>query len=799
MRTLMLIVVLISHAVGCLAQCNGSFSGTVLDESNSPVVGAALLLLPGATGVVTDTTGAFSITDVCAGTYTIKVQYLGFEPLSFQIEINGQVTRVIHLKEGVRQLAEVVVEDHQLHTEHANNFTRLGAKELAESAGKSLGESLKEVPGVTAIQTGPGIFKPVIHGVHSQRVLILNHGIRQEGQQWGAEHAPEIDPFIASDVAIIKDASSIKYGTDAIGGVIVVNPAPLPERPGVGGTLSVIGQSNGRSGTVSGMLEGGIKGFEGWGWRVQGTAKRTGDFKTATYYLTNTGLRELNFSGAVGYHDEQKGFEVFYSHFNSDIGILKGTAIGNQNDLEDAMEREEPLYTDDFSYNIGEPRQAVGHDLIKASGHFKLGNGELRMQYGYQRNSRKEFDLRIGSLSSVPALNLQLQSHTYEAEWETSRDRWSICSGITGMFQINRKVYGTQRIPFIPDFNNTSIGLFTVGKVFFEGWELDLGARYDYRFYSVTGYDFKNALFRSNIDFNNISATAGANVKLSQNETLNVNVSSAWRPPHVAELYSVGTHQSAAANEYGFLLNDSTNEVMDIDDVNFKTEQALKLVATYHKQWKKFSFEAGPYVNYIFNYIYLRPWGVTQTVRGTYATLRYTQTDALFMGADLSAIWQPHAMFKMTTKASLIRATDRTNDDYLPNIPSSWYEIALRHERPSVGAWKNFYIESKTKYVSRQGRAPRVVTVKEINDAKETGTDPFKGDYSNFDFMAAPKGYMLWNVAVGASLQSGKLLYDFKIGADNLLNTSYREYTNRFRYYADDLGRNFIISIKCTF
>src|SRR5690606_118424 len=263
---------------------------------------------------------------------------------------------------------------------------------------------------------------------------------------------------------------------------------------------------------------------------------------------------------------------------------------------------------------------------------------------------------------------------------------------------------------------------------------------------------------------------------------------SAWRPPHVAELYSVGTHQSAAANEYGFLLNDSTNEVMDIDDVNFKTEQALKLVATYHKQWKKFSVEASPYVNYIFNYIYLRPWGVTQTVRGTYATLRYTQTDALFVGGDLSAIWQPHAMFKVTSKASLIRAADKTNDDYIPNIPSNWYEIALRHERPSVGAWKNFYVESKTKYVSRQGRAPRVVTVKAINDARETGTDPFNVDYSNFDFMAAPKGYMLWNVALGASLQSGKLLYDFKIGADNLLNTSYREYTNRFRYYADDLG-----------
>jgi iron complex outermembrane receptor protein len=798
-RTLLLTVAVVTYSVGCIAQCDGSFTGVVLDESNNPVVGAALLLSPIETGVVTDTTGAFSFHDLCPQEYTVKVQYLGLETLNFKIEIQGSVRRIIHLKEGTHTLAEVVIEDQMLHTEHANNVVRLGAKELAESAGKTLGESLKEVPGVNSIQTGPGIFKPVIHGVHSQRVLILNHGIRQEGQQWGAEHAPEIDPFIASDVAIIKDASSIKYGTDAIGGVIVVNPAPLPERPGVGGTLSTILQSNGRSGTISGMLEGGIKGLDGWGWRAQGTAKRTGDFKTSSYYLTNSGVQELNFSGSVGYHDEHKGFEVFYSHFNSDIGILKGTAIGNQNDLENAMEREEPLYTAGFSYDIGAPRQQVGHDLIKASGHFGLGNGELRVQYGFQSNVRKEFDLRIGDLSNVPALNLRLQSHSVEAEWETARDKWSICSGVTAMFQMNRKVFGTQRVPFIPDFNNTSVGVFSVGKIYFKRWELDLGARYDYRFYSVAGFDFKNALFHSNIHFNNLSATAGANIRLRENESVNLNISSAWRPPHVVELYSVGTHQSAAANEFGFLLNDSTNEVMDIDDVDFKTEQAVKMVGTYHRQWKKFSLEASPYANYILNYIYLRPWGITQTVRGTYATLRYAQTDALFLGADLSAVWQPHDMLKITSKASLIHASDQANNDYLMYIPSNWYEIAFRHERPLLGGFKNFYVESKTKYVSRQHRAPRVVTVREINEAREMGRDPFDDDNSNFDFMAAPKAYVLWNVALGASVQTDKMLYDFKIGAENILNTSYREYTNRFRYYADDLGRNFIISMKCTF
>jgi iron complex outermembrane receptor protein len=797
---LLLTAVFYLHLSSFAQECNGTFTGRVLDESNQPVIGATIVLLPAQAGAVTDASGNFAFDKLCKGSYKVKVQYLGFETLEFDIQIDGTVAKILHLKEGVRQLKEVVVEDELVHTEHATNVARLNSKQLAEAAGKSLGESLREIAGVNSMQTGPGIFKPVIHGVHSQRILILNHGIRQEGQQWGAEHAPEIDPFIASDVAVIKDASSIKYGTDAIGGVIVVNPAPLPEEAGIGGSMTTVGQTNGRSGVFSGMLEGGIKNHEGWGWRVQATGKRTGDFQTPHYNLTNTGIQELNFSGATGYHGQRFGVEVFFSHFKSEIGILKGTAIGNQNDLEDAMKREVPLYTSSFSYTIAEPRQEVSHNLLKASGHLKLNNSEVRLQYGLQSNHRKEFDFRIGDRTKTPALNLRLTTHTLETEWEMQRTaNWSICTGVTGMFQQNRKVFGTQRVPFIPDFTNVSLGWFAVTKLLLNKWTLDLGVRYDYRYYSVAGFDYKNSLFKSTIDFNNISATAGATVKFRQHETLNINLSSAWRPPHVAELYSVGTHQSAAANEYGFLLEDSTNEVLDIDDVSFKTEQGLKFVSTYHRQWNKFAIEVSPYANYIFNYIYLRPTGITQTVRGTYATFRYTQTDALFLGLDVSGLWQAHPRIKVVPKVSLLRASDESNDDYLIYIPANRYEIAVRYEQPTLGVLKNFYLELKTKYVSRQDRAPRVVTVEEINEAQARGEDPFEGNSSNFDFTAPPDGYSLWNASAGISWKKEKTQFDFRIGSENLLNTSYREYTNRFRYYADDLGRNFILSIKCIF
>ncbi len=781
------------------SQCELHFSG-VVRSADGPVPGAIVLLQPQQSGVEADSLGNFSISNLCAGKYVVIVEYPSFEKVRFELNLNKDVVKTFVLKESSQELQEVVIQDQAIDTEHSQNFTKLSEKQLEETAGKSLGETLKEIPGVNSIQSGPGIFKPVIHGVHSQRVLILNYGIRQEGQQWGAEHAPEIDPFIASNIVVIKDAASIKYGTDAIGGVIVVNPPSLPDHAGIAGTVNSVLQSNGRSGTLSGMLEGGIKNAKGWGWRLQGTGKKAGDFHTPNYSLTNSGIEERNYSGAAGYHGGRFGFEGFFSHFQTTLGILKGTAINNQQDLDAAMERSVPAYTTDFSYDISEPKQVVSHNLFKLNGHVRVKNGQFTIQYGLQKNHRQEYDLRIGSLLKTPALDLVLTTQTLEAELEKSHaNKRTICLGITGMYQRNSTVYGTMRIPFIPNFDNVSSGLYSVVKFFSNRWTIDVGARYDFRYYLVSGFDFKNSPFKENMLFNNVSATTGATLSLAKGQQLNLNVSSTWRPPSVAELYSIGTHQSAAANEYGLLLSDETNEVRNIKDVNFRTEQAVKFVATYSKQWKRFQLEVSPYANYIFNYIYLRPAGIAQTVRATLPYFRYTQTDALFIGTDITGIWTLSKFVSAIPKVSLLRASDETHHDYLIYIPSNRYEVAFRFEKPQVNQLRKFYVESKLKYVAKQGRAPRVITTRQIDEAIGQNRDLLKDDPRNFDFMAAPDGYFLLNLAAGFNVHHNDTQLDFRLSCDNATNASYREYTNRFRYYADEIGRNFILSVKCIF
>jgi iron complex outermembrane recepter protein len=252
---------------------------------------------------------------------------------------------------------------------------------------------------------------------------------------------------------------------------------------------------------------------------------------------------------------------------------------------------------------------------------------------------------------------------------------------MNGMWQDNNKIDGTQTLPFIPNFTNYSAGLYWVEKLSTKKWDWDFGIRYDFRYARVAGFDFRNKLYRSEFSFNNVSGTLGGTYKINQNSSFTTNLGSTWRPPNVAELYSLGTHQSAAAIEYGLLLDESTNEVLDIEDVNFKTEQALKWVNTYRIQKGKWNMDLSGYINYIFNYIYLNPRGITQNTRGVFPYFRYTQTNASFVGSDLSVQYSLSNSLAIGSKVSLLRATDQTRNDYLIFIPSNRYEVSLRYEK----------------------------------------------------------------------------------------------------------------------
>ncbi|MBM3440318.1 MAG: TonB-dependent receptor, partial [Bacteroidetes bacterium] len=280
--------------------CRFQLSGTVIDvDTRLPLPGANIFLKELGKYYTTNQNGFYRIEGLCAGTYTLQLTHADCLPIEFKVKLDSSMQRNFSMPHTFNQLQEIVVQAGKDQQPEVIK-SELSKADILRTRGMTLGEVLRKAEGVTVLQTGSTIYKPVIHGLHSQRVLILNNGVRQEGQQWGSEHAPEIDPFIADRFTILKGAGALRYGADAIGGAILVTPKALPRKPGLNGEVNSIFFSNNRMAVLNVMLEQNLSSNPAWSWRAHVTAKKGGNTRTPQYWLHNTGVEELNYSANIG-------------------------------------------------------------------------------------------------------------------------------------------------------------------------------------------------------------------------------------------------------------------------------------------------------------------------------------------------------------------------------------------------------------------------------------------------------------------------------------------------------------------
>ena len=408
---------------------------------------------------VSDAKGRVNISNLAKGKYPIKVNYLGFLDYEAIVAIPAVNPYKVVMQEEVNQLAGTTLIGHVAKPVTAS--VAIDKPKLQQKSGEELAKVLTTVAGVSMIQTGATIAKPVIHGLHSNRILILNNEVRQEGQQWGADHAPEIDPAVADKITVIKGADAVRYGSDALGGVVVIAPNQLPYGDGLHGQLSPSFASNGRKSATTLKLESGLPGLLHWAWRVQGTLKRSGDIHTADYMLNNTAAAEANFSAAIGLRQEAGSAELFYSRYENESGVFYGSHIGNLDDLLARFEIGRPLTTYPFSYSIEAPKQKVIHHLLKAKAYYFLPfGGKLTAQYAFQKDIRQEFSVRRLDRTRIPALNMWLTTHLAEIFWENmDAPHWKTLVGGSFSLQDNYNQPGTGVVPVIPNFASVGYGL----------------------------------------------------------------------------------------------------------------------------------------------------------------------------------------------------------------------------------------------------------------------------------------------------------------------------------------------------
>jgi len=755
-----------SYAIYANDKCNLQVSITAIDEqTNQPILSASIGF--GKSFSLSDMNGWSVMENVCLGKNHLHIQAIGYENIDKDVIVSGNDSLKVFMKVARKSLDEVEITGHKQVLSTTATATTLDKSELNKTAGGSLANAVETIAGVSMLQTGATISKPVINGMHSNRILVLNNGVRQEGQQWGVEHAPEIDPFSAQTITVVKGAAAIQYGGDAMGGVILVDPAPLPTDSLIHGSLNLVGVSNGQMGAASGMLSGNFKKLPALSWLVQGTAKKGGNLKTADYFLDNTGMNELNYSVAAGYIKRHFDADVYYSHFNTELGIFKGSEIGSIEDLEKHITLGRPIDDGSFSYVIGAPKQSVIHDLLKIKAHVHLNDYlHLTAQYSFQTDARKEFDIRRGGRSSIPSLDLSLNDQSLNVSLDYFNGKaWKGNIGIVGNRQENKNIPGTLTTPLIPDYISENLGVFAIANFLKTNYQIEAGIRYDYKYLSALGYDLDHNLYGGIRNFNNVSGSLGAIWDINPRWNLNTNIGSAWRSPSVNELYSNGLHTGAASYEMG--------------DSTLKSEIGLKWITSLQFKnagnWLNISLDG--YMHYFNDYIYLNPSGqLYQSLQGAFPTFNYAQTNARFLGTDLNLNIAFLKHFDYNLKGSLIRAKDISNNRYLPTIPTDRLEQAIRWKYDPVPYLKDSYVEFSHVFVARQNQY-----------------EPLS------DYTQPPDAYHLLKVGLGTTLLVNKQSLNINFSINNLANTEYKDYMDRFRYYAHDLGRSYELRLAYVF
>ncbi len=703
--------------------------------------------------VYTDARGRFELL-VCSKTALFSVEHAGCPTYALPLEIHRDTTLEILMSHRFDALDEVLV------------LERLAAPatEVVDlnlwnaTADLDFGQRLERGSSIRLIRTGASPAKPVYQGFTGNRLLIINEGVRMSGQQWGFDHAPEIDPVFAQEIQFISGSRALWYGPEALGGALTVSRGAIRPEPGVELRALQTVSTNGFGAKSAFQLDvrpkqqhaqGVVRSLlSGFGFRAGASVWGSGDVHAAEYNLSNTGRRGLDMHWAIDWKDRQnrKKFELFYDRFQEQFGLLYAAQVGSLSDLERALEADKPLYIKDFTYHIAAPRQEVVHELFKASIQGKLtGETEWLATYSRQVNFRDEFDvqsvlepsdLRYAITTHLPELGLE--NHSGALHWKAK---------IQGLYQANTY----QGRFFLPNFERRGLGLMS-GLEFSDarGSFYEVGLRWDVDRFSIYLNPDGNVLERK-------SSFSGPSVSFSRTNWApgvrsRWTVGSVYRPPHVHERYSQGVHHGQFSYESG--------------DSNLRGERSWEL--SYELESPQgagaSSWAVQAYARWVDGFIQIRPDQPILTIRGAYPAFVYDQTDALLFGLDGRYRRAFSREWSAEINCNLLIPRDILNSDWLFYMPPLQAKAELNWQK---GLYR-------------------------LSASGQWTATAFFAPEKQEDFAPPPPAYFI--IGLDAEFRPSER-WSFGLRLDNALNASYRDYLDRFRYYADAPGFNLALRV----
>ncbi len=768
---------------------NVSFTGKVTDAKTGEVLAGASIQFPDLkVGSTTNQQGVYKLQNIPSGKYLVEVSFTGYASIVESIILNGNTEKDFALSRSYAENEAVTVTG----VSSATSVKRtpvpvniLKKEELMRGVSTNLIDALSKTPGVAQISTGPAISKPSIRGLGYNRVVVVNDGIRQEGQQWGDEHGIEIDEYNVTKAEILKGPASLMYGSDALAGVvnfISILPAPQGTIKGnVFGTYQTNNRQRGMHADIGGNQHGFI-------WGAYGSYKAAADYKNKyDGHVFNSKFNERDFGGYIGLN-KQWGFSHLYvTNFDQRVGLVEGDRddvtgqflkpVDNNGTAEEAVaEGKDFTSTDPFI-----PRQRIQHFKVATDNSFNIGSDRLTVLVGYQRNQRQEFGNVLDPGEKELYFDLNTVNYNVQYHFAEKKD-WKTTIGVNGMQQSNQNK-GAEVL--IPEYSLFDIGGFVYSQKRINKLTLSGGVRFDNRSIDSKeleeGGDVKFQGFTKS--FSNVSGSVGLSYEASKAVTFKLNIARGFRAPSIPELASNGAHEGTNRYEYG--------------EQDLKSETSFQVDGGVELNTEHVSLAANVFYNAVSNFIYYRKLqgangGDSILVDGSdeFFAFRFDQHNARLYGAEINLDIHPHPLdwLHIENSFSIVRGTLSEEQDGSKNLPFIPAARLINDVKAEFGA---------------KGKLIRHLYVKAELDNTFAQNDPFTG----YNTETKTSGYSLLNAGLGGDVVSkGKTLFSLYIAANNIGDVAYQNHLSRLKYAAVNnvtgrtgvynMGRNFSIKLN---
>lgn len=651
-----------------LTNAQSSLNGIITDaNSKISLFGVNIYIRSLQKGTTTNEHGYYELKNIPSGTFNVVFEYLGFQTVEKNITFNSPSLKLdVTLKASVLEMDEVIVSTpfNKIQSENVVKVAHKKIKTLLQKGGTTLIDGLATIPGVSQLSTGTSIGKPVIRGLSGNRVLVYAQGVRLENQQFGNDHGLGVNEAGVGSVEVIKGPASLLYGSDALGGVIYLNPERFSDDNTTSFNIEEKHFSNTRGTNISGVFKTSSDKFN---FLLRNTYDSHIDYKIPNgNRVTNSRYREYDIKTGFAYRTEKFISTFRYNYNNFLTGIPEDIAIQTTH------------------RNPSFPKQKVENHIFSLHNKFYFKNSKLDANFGYIFNDRNEFED-----NPIPNLRMQLKTLDFDVKYYFPKtDKLETIIGTQGMHQTNTN----KAVDFlIPNATTNDLGLFATTNYSFKNQALQGGLRFDTRHITtqahlpITDIHHIGAIDKNFTSFN---ASLGYKNSLTDKIIVRLNIASGFRAPNLAELTSNGIHEGTNRFEVG--------------NPNLKNEQNLQLDLDLSYHSEHFEFYINPFYNSINNYIFVAPTGAQIEATDVY---NYNQKDAFLYGGEIGFHLHPHPLDWFHLESSFETVTGKEkNGDYIPLIPANAFKNNIRIEFKEAKWLKNGFASLTINHTLKQNK-----------------------------------------------------------------------------------------------